>query len=81
MSPRWDTTIPLRALISIISSTWSDQTQGIKIKENRIRRNNKNQDRTKITLEEELNSGISKDQGMDTQREDSQFQVDSISLC
>ena len=60
MSPRWDTTIPLRALISAINFNLEWSNSGDKIRENRIRRNNKNQDRTKITLEEELNSGISK---------------------
>jgi len=43
------------------------------IQENTIENKNKNQDGTKITLEKELESGISNIQEMDSKREDDQF--------
>ena len=49
------------ALWSLLpASEWSDQFQKIK-SENEIEKKNENQDETKITLEEKLESGISKD--------------------
>ena len=56
----------------LLASEWSDQFQEIKSR-NEIEKKNKNQNGVKITLEEELELGISKIQEVDSKREDDQF--------
>ena len=61
----------------LLALKWSDQFKEIR-PENRIDKKNRNQDRTKITLEEELDQRYQKIQEMDPKRENDQFQMESI---